>query len=243
MSGPGKPSAPLATGGMSPEGTTTVVKIHRPNADYGDKKVLCSAICKCKETPGKGVDGRSLKQACVSKRLKELDGIMRHNSPYKPEVNYDMTKEPPAPIMDSEVATKGHDWLPGWIRKWWDVPDEDGNQRPPFKAGRGLVRRPDVVIVKDPYKPPVQENIKQVIEIKFPPDTMDAPQREAYAQIAGGDHKLVEMGPEDCDCNKPDPDPSKIPVEELGTAAVAARILYMLLTRRPPPGPVPVPAF
>lgn len=243
MSELNKPSVPLATGGMSPSGTTTVVKIHRPSADYGDKKVLCSAICKCKDTPGIGADGRSLKQACVSKRLKELDGVMAHRSPYKPEVNYDMTKDPPAPIMDAEVATKGHDWLPGWIRKWWDAPDEDGIRRPTFKPGRGMIRRPDVVIVNDPSQPPVQANIKQVVEIKFPPDARNPRQDAAYITIAGDENKLVVMGPDDCDCNRPEPDQPKIPVEELGTAAIAARLLYMLLTKRPPPGPVPVPAF
>lgn len=239
MSSGGNSPYPLATGGMSPQGATTVVRIHRPSADYGDKKVLCSAICKCKDEPKKGVNDQSLKQACVSGRLKQLDEIMAHRSPYKPEVNYDMTKEPPAPIMSSDVETKAHEWLPGWIKKWWNVPDESGGQRPSFKPLKGMVRRPDVVIVKDPSKPPTQDNIKQVVEIKFPPDTMDAPQREAYSQIAGDDDKLVEIGPEDCDCNQPDPDPSKLPVKELGAAAIAAQLLYMLLTKRPPPALVP----
>jgi len=240
MTEPIKPSTPLATGGMSRgEGTTTTVKINRPNVDFVDKKVLCSAICKCKDTPGTGKDGRSLKQSCVSGRLKALDGILEHRSPYKPEVNYDMTKQPPAPIMDSGVQTKGHDWLPGWIKKYWDKPDEQGVQRPPFQAGEGMVRRPDVVIVNDPTKPPTQDNIKQVVEIKFPPDKRDARQDAAYTQIAGDENKLVVMGPEDCDCNQPDPNPPKIPVEQIGPAAGLAGILYMLLTRRPPPGPVP----
>lgn len=239
MTEPTKPTPPLATGGMSREGTTTAVRINRPNVDFVDKKVLCSAICKCKNTPGTGKDGRSLKQSCVSNRLKELDDVLEHRSPYKPEVNYDMTQQPPAPIMDSGVETKGHDWLPGWIRKWWDTPDEQGNKRPPFQAGEGMVRRPDVVIVNDPARGPTQDNIKQVVEIKFPPDKMDDPQREAYAQIAGGDNKLVEMGPDDCDCNQPDPNPPKIPVEQLGPAAGAARLLYLLLTKRPPPGSMP----
>lgn len=148
MTEPTRPTTPLATGGMSREGTTTVVKINRPTVDAADKKVLCSAICKCKDAPGSGADGRSLKQACVSGRLKELDGVLQHRSPYKPEVNYDMTQRPPAPIMDSGVQTKGHDWLPGWIKKYWDAPSDAGSTRPPFQPGEGMVRRPDVVIVK-----------------------------------------------------------------------------------------------
>ncbi len=58
-----------------------------------------------------------------------------------------------------------------------------------------MVRRPDVVIVNDPTKPPTQDNIKQVVEIKFPPDKMDERQELAYIRIAGDETKLVEMGP------------------------------------------------
>ena len=230
-----EPSNPLGSGGMSRAGATTPIKIGRPEADPADKKVLCSAICFCKSTPGVGKDGRSLKQSCVSNRLGELDKILQHRSPFKPEVNYDMTKEPPAPIMDSGVDTKAHDWLPGFIKKWWDTPDADGNKRPPFKPGLGMVRRPDVVIVKDPSKPPTQDNIKQVVEIKFPPDATTEAQEFDYKRIAGDDTKLVVMGPENCDCNKSEPEPSKVPVEELGVAGALAAILYMLLTKRPPP--------
>lgn len=239
MTDPTRPTTPLATGGMSSTGTTTQVKITRPRVDPKDKKVLCSAICKCKDAPGTGKDGRSLKQACVSTRLKALDGMLAHRSPYKPEINYDMTKEPPEPIMDGDQETKGHDWLPGWIKKRWDVPDEQGVKRPPFKPGKGLIRRPDVVIVNDPTKPPTQNNIKQVVEIKFPPDKMDKPQRDAYEQIAGSESKLVEIGPDDCDCDKPEPESAKVPVEQLSKAAVVAGLIYMILTKRPPPIRIP----
>ncbi|KEZ67459.1 MULTISPECIES: VRR-NUC domain-containing protein [Pseudomonas] len=239
MSDPIKPGAPLANGAMSTEGTTTPVKLSKPELDFADKKVLCSAICKCKSTPGIGKDGRSLKQSCVSGQLKALDGILQHRSPYKPEVNYDMTRQPPAPIMDRNVETKGHDWLPGWIKKWWDAPDDQGTQRGSFKAGRGLIRRPDVVIVNDPTRPPTQDNIKQVVEIKFPPDKMNEAQRKAYTLISGDEDKLVELEPSHCDCNQSEPNRSKIPVEHLGTAALVTGIVYMLLTKRPPPGMVP----
>ena len=95
----GDNQGPLATGGMSKEGTTTVVKVNEPELEYLDKKVLCTAICKCKNTPGVGKDGRSLNQVCVSAQLRALDASLQHRSPYKPEINYDMTKEPPEPIM------------------------------------------------------------------------------------------------------------------------------------------------
>jgi len=239
MTEPSKPSPSLATGSMSREGTTTVVKVNRPKLDFVDKKVLCSAICKCKNVPGVGKDGRSLKQTCVSGRLKGLDAALEHRSPYKSEINYDMTRQPPAPIMNSDAETKGHDWLPGWIKKYWDRPDEEGNVRPPFESGVGMIRRPDVVIVNDPTKAPTQDNIKQVVEIKFPPDDWSERQQKDYERIAGGAHKLEKIGPDDCDCDKPEPDAPKIPVEQLSKAAAGLGILYMLVTKRPPPGPVP----
>ncbi|WP_311434961.1 VRR-NUC domain-containing protein [Herbaspirillum huttiense] len=140
--------------------------------------------------------------------------------------------------MDSSIATKAHDWLPGWIGKYWEV--DHGS---PYLKGAGMIRRPDVITVLDPAKPPTQENIKQVVEIKFPPDKITTPQQNAYIEIAGDEKKLVTIGPQDCDCNQPEPEESKVPVEELGIAATALRILYMLVTKRPPPGGVPVPAF
>jgi hypothetical protein len=234
MTEPIKPITPLSTGGMSPGGTTTVVKVNRPNLHPADKKVVCSAICKCKDTPGTGKDGRSLKQVCVSGRFKGLDETLKHRSPYKPEVNFDMMKEPPEPIMSSEAETKPHDWLPGFIKKYWEK--EHGS---PYLKGVGMVRRPDLIVVNDPTKPPTQDNIKQVIEIKFPPDKRDVGQEAAYKRIAGDDNKLVVLEPDDCDCDEPDSNPPNIPVEQLGPAAGLAGILYILLNKRPPPGPVP----
>ncbi|MFN3416624.1 MAG: VRR-NUC domain-containing protein [Caldimonas sp.] len=236
MTQPPAPTPPLATGGMSPEGTTTVVSINRPSLAFEDKRVLCSAVCKCKDTPGVAQDGRSLKQACVSGRLRTLDQLLHHRSPYKSEVNYDMTRQPPEPIMDAAAQTKPHDWLPGFIKKHWET-----DHGYPHLKGAGMVRRPDVVIVKDPAKPPTQDNIKQVVEIKFPPDTWSKEQKADYERIAGAPHKLEKLEPADCDCAQPEPDPPKIPIEQLGAAATAARLLQMLLTRRPLP-PVPVPA-
>ena len=144
MTEPTKPPTPLAVGGMSREGTTTIVKIYPPDIEPQDKKVLCMALCQCDKTPQVGKDGQQLKQICVAKTMKEVDKQLEYKSPYKQEINYDMTKSPPEPIMDKDVPTKGHDWLPGFIEKHW--PSK------PYTPGAGLIRRPDVVIVKDPGK-------------------------------------------------------------------------------------------
>jgi hypothetical protein len=213
-----------ANGGMSLGGRTTTVQINRPKLDAYDKAMLCPVICKCEKPPGTGADGRSLKQSCVSNTLRAADKALDHQSPYKPEVNYDMTKSPPAPIMDKGIATKGHDWLPGWLNKYWPKGEDD----PPFVAGRGLIRRPDVVIVNDPTKPPTQDNIKQVVEIKFPPDNMSPRQEAAYTKIAGDENKLVALSPRDCDCWDSEP-PSAVPVPNAQPLTAGQIILMVLL--------------
>lgn len=239
MTGPGTSpgsTTPLAVGGMSPQGQTTVVTITRPKLDYGDKKVLCSAVCQCQAQPTIGVDGQSLKQICVSNQLKALDETLLNRSLYKPEVTYDMSKNPPVPFMDHEVPTKPRALWPGWTKTLWP---KDPTRPQPYKPGRGYTRRPDVVIVKDPTKPPTQDNIKQVVEMKFPGDEYSAGQREDYVTIAGGESKMVPLKLEDCSCSEAEPQKAKVPVDKLGAAAALLGLLYMIVMKRPPPRGVP----
>ena len=234
MSGP-----PLANGTMAPDGATTPVRLGQVPMVPTDKKVLCSAMCQCDKTPDAGKDGKQLKQGCVAGRLQALDRLLAHRSPYKQEINYDMTQSPPAPVMDSAIATRGHPYLPGWLRKYWGTEAEDALT---FKAGQGLIRRPDVVIVNDPARPPTQDNIKQIVEMKFPPDTLSDRQKKAYQQIAGGPAKLLTLEPGHCDCDAPEPDAATIPVGKLGWAAAAAAWIAFIYTRGRMPRP-PFPAF
>ena len=238
MTGPTPPGdqSPLASGGMSPAGDTTVVPINDPELDFDDKKVLCSAMCHCYLQPNIGTDGRSLKQMCVSGRLDALDEASGYRSVYKPEVTYDMSKMPPVPFMDKEVQTKNRYLFPSWTQKLWP---QDPARPVPYRPGKGYTRRPDVVIVKDPLQPPTHDNIKQVVEMKFPDDPYRPGQREDYIRIAGGATKLVDLRIDDCDCSESEPEKSKVPVEELGKAAAIMRLLYVVITRRPPPRGVP----
>ena len=192
-------SSRYPTGGMSRNGTTTPVLINFVEVGESDKDVLCMAICECKAVPDVGKNGQSLRQVCVSKMLNQRDRRLGSQSEYKAEVNYDMTKDPPAPIMDYEVKTMAHAWAPGWIKKHWD---EDPTH-PMWMPGEGMIRRPDVVIVNDPTKPPTQDNIKQVVEIKFDNDKWGFGQENAYRTISGPG-KLATLTPEDCSCNDPD---------------------------------------
>lgn len=177
------------------DGRTNIVRSRRNTLDASDRQALCSVICKCNSMPTIGADGQKLRQQCVSGRLKAADAISGNQSPYKAEINYDMSRDPPAPIMNSAMATKAHDYLPGWIQKYW--PGGLGGYTP----GVGNIRRPDVVIVNDPSLPPMQDNIKNVVEIKFPPDRRDVKQQEAYARIAGDSSKVALMQPLDCGCS------------------------------------------
>lgn len=229
----------LSQGNMSPGGRTNPVGILDPKLDPQDKQVLCSAICYCSTTPNVSQNGRNLKQACVAQRLGELNEVLGGRSPYRPEISYDMTKNPPQPIMDSHSGDSAHSWIPGWIKKYWQQDPE----RPPFKPGRGMIRRPDVVIVKDPSKPPTQDNIKQVVEMKFPPDPPNRAQTDAYAVIAGSKNKVAGMKSTDCDCSQ-ESQQAKVPVEQLGWAAAIAGGLTFILTRgRYPRPPIPAPAY
>ncbi|WP_426105459.1 VRR-NUC domain-containing protein [Massilia sp. TSP1-1-2] len=231
---------PLATGGMSREGTTTVVRLNRVKVDPVDKKVLCAAMCQCDKTPNIGKDGKELKQVCVAENLKSFDKLLGHKSFYKEELNFDMTQTPPSPIMDSGIITKGHEYLKGWINKYWGTKPEHG---PTFVPRSGLIRRPDVVIVHDPSKPPTQDNNKQIVEMKFPPDSISDEQERAYVDIAGGASKLAVLEPGDCDCDAPEPDGPRIPIKELGFAAGVAAWLAFILTRGKTPRPPLVPVF
>jgi hypothetical protein len=58
-----------------------------------------------------------------------------------------------------------------------------------------------VVTVNDPSLPPTQDNLKNVVELKFPPDAIDLKQQAAYEEIAGDPSKVATMGPGDCGCS------------------------------------------
>ncbi|MBR8005568.1 VRR-NUC domain-containing protein [Burkholderia vietnamiensis] len=244
MSGPGYGTG-SGSGGLTGGGQTTPVQLRPAFPDPADKKVICKAICVCNREPDTGAAGQSLRQQCVSRNLRDVDRSMGWQSPYKSEVNYDMSRWPPAPIMRSASPTEAHPYLPGWIAKYWP-----GGQDA-YPSGSNAVRRPDVVIVKDGSLPPTQDNIKGVVEIKFPPQTKDPEQEDDYARIAGSPNKVATMGPGDCDCS--DDDGGESPVRALSEALSGlGRSLRHMMGQGPasppgfgglpmPPAPIPVP--
>lgn len=245
MADQGKPQGTLKTAPVQLQ-TIKVVAIGSDQLDPQDKKVICKAICYCNVNPNKGKSGnRDQHQSCVSERLGELDKFLNHQSPYKAEVNYDMHRNPPAPIMDNGIITKVHPYLPGWIKKHWE--EEKGYS---FEAGQGMVRRPDVVIVKDPNKPPTQDNIKQIVEIKFK-DKISHGQETDYPIIAGDKSKVKRLDPDECDCGSDDDKGKTSTVLEYATwaAGVIAATLQLRkgklpkLPKFPSPKPSPSPAW
>ncbi|CAJ3079998.1 VRR-NUC domain-containing protein [Burkholderia pseudomallei] len=244
MSGPAYGSG-FGSGGMTPgAGKTTPVGLAPAALDPLDKKVVCRAICVCAREPDSGARGQNLKQQCVSRNLRDVDRSLDWQSPYKSEVNYDMSQFPPSPIMRSANPLEAHPYLPAWIAKYWPGGADE------YPAGTGAVRRPDVVIVKDGSQPPIQSNIKNIVEIKFPPQTKDVEQDEDYARIAGDENKVVTMGPGDCDCSDDDDgeSPLRVAAEKLSELGRKLRHLVGAPPSVPgfggapvPPAPIPLP--
>ncbi len=159
-----------------------------------EKPVICDAMCFCKSardlpdgtrrTTGPG------RQDCVAKRLWAYDAALSNQSTIKAEVPYDMDLDPPAPIMDTINPMR---------------PRHD-------KPARSKV--PDVVLVIDPTLPPVQSNIRKIIEIKFDGDKRPKRQIEDFEKIAGLGTPVETWTPETCGCGKkqePEPVPAPAP--------------------------------
>jgi hypothetical protein len=193
-------------------------------------RVICEIICRCDAEPSPSASGDSeLKQYCVTLALRALDNATFDKSTMKPEISYDMTQRPPSPLMH-----RGGNGL---------APSEHWQQRareiPGYRPGTGMVRRPDVVIVADPSKPPVQGNLKGVVEIKFPPDRRDPAQIADYEAIAGGDpNRVVELSPEECGCaqKKRQPAPVPSPSTQQVVLGVALLLAAAALVLSPVPG-------
>lgn len=182
-------------------------------------RVVCEIICRCDTAPTPSRSGQSdLKQQCVTQALRALDNATFDKSTMKPEISYDMTQATPAPMMHRG----GNGLAPS------DFWQGRARQIPGYRPGTGMVRRPDVVIVADPGLPPVQSNLKAVVEIKFPPDRSDPRQIAAYERIAGGDpDRVVELNPQECGCKppQPQPEPARVPAPSPGQVLLGAALL------------------
>src|SRR5262249_45261512 len=145
------------------------------------------AMCSCKDSVT--ALGNRNPDGCTRTRLWAYDRALGNKSTIKAQVPYDMSQIPPVPIMSRNDPS-----------------------RPKTKPDKRR-RAPDVVLVKDPNRPTTQDNIRKIIEIKFPGDRRDPDQMQEYERIAGG--APVELWTlEDCGCEdkKKQRDPFRVPV-------------------------------
>lgn len=181
-----------------------------------DDKVLCGVMCCCSNNPCTGSEaGTNQRQGCVSATLQTADEVLHHQSRYKPEISYNMDTHPPSPFMHRDEM--GQDTTQKSDR--WQT--RARQEIPGYKANKGRVRRPDIIIVKDPSKPPYQDNIDRIVEMKFKGDRWGRGQKKAYQTIAGHKDKLEPMEEgKHCTCSddngerEPVPQPVAIPEEE-----------------------------
>lgn len=148
-----------------------------------------------------------LKQLVMTAALRVDEGLARFYWQYKAEVSFDMWPD---------VISRGDDApIPFLSSKL-----EDGLGRRhslnPFPPGRrvGYVRRPDVIIVKNPADRwpgrslvdhqgnPHIDNSLRLVEVKFPGDKWGRGQEDAYRTIAGNPgeymHRMTVIDVSDC---------------------------------------------
>jgi len=172
-----------------------------------DDKVLCEVMCCCSNNPCTGSEaGTNQRQGCVSATLQAADEVLNHQSRYKPEISYNMDTNPPSPFMHRDES--GQDTTQKSDR--WQT--RARQEIPGYRGGQGDVRRPDVIIVKDPSKPPYQDNIDRVVEMKFEGDSLGEGQEESYETIVGDrDQLMIMVEGKNCTCADNDGELEPVP--------------------------------
>lgn len=172
---------------------------------------LCVIICACDKAPTPSASGKSeLKEECVKNtvRAQSAAGV---NTNMHPEINYDMTKTPPVPLLHRIPGGNSLDPTESLITRMI----QEGLKSATNNYGIYQVRRPDVVIARTVDTSPAgaaasltAPNLKAVVEIKFNNQPRDLDQIGDYRRIVGGDpNRVVELDPKECLCQLPDPKP------------------------------------
>jgi type VI secretion system secreted protein VgrG len=175
-----------------------------------EQLMICSWICECDKF---FKDGRRASQNCLRQKGRLYDAAHGGQSRIKTEVPYDMSKNPPTPIM-----SKNH---PG----------------PTTGSPKGS-KIPDLVLVHDGANPPTQDNIRKVIEVKFGDDNFDYDHRKEYKKIAGN-APLEEWTPDHpCMCNlkEPIPEKEKVKAEDVALAVALIVLAAIILADDAMPG-------
>lgn len=166
-----------------------------------DDKVLCAMLCCCNKNPLASDDGKkNAYQKCVESTLAGIEQAMGNNSRFKPEVSYNMRANPPEPLMGKDECgdlTTCSLKFPGEYGRMRGRINRDFPNEEAFEDKD--TRRPDVIIVNDPSKPPTQDNINRVVEMKFGNDPYGRKQSESYDSISA--HKTTLLDAKTCGCD------------------------------------------
>jgi VRR-NUC domain len=167
-----------------------------------DKKVLCALLCCCAANPSPSASGATNRyQGCVTDTLNAAQNAMGGDSRFKPEVSYNMRANPPEPLMErglfGGLTTTPIPPTQGGFGQMNNRIERDFPGVPP--VGGTNTRRPDVVIVNDASRPPTQDNISRVVEMKFPGDRAGAGQIDHYDSIGG--KPTEELDVNECNCS------------------------------------------
>lgn len=173
-----------------------------------------------------------LQQNCVATLFQSLDKASDWKSWVKAEVSYDMDgyragfknigdRVPgrPQPLMSRNTPTKPLYWH-------WGVISHVGRRKnpqlsqPTFTKGNSL-KRPDIVVVRNPAQPPVESNIAMIYEMKFN-ERRDLTQEDHYKKIVNYDDTRVQtIEVKDCRCEKRSERIREVSKEELQAWAAA----------------------
>lgn len=169
-----------------------------------DKKVLCALLCRCAANPTASATGRNAYQGCVSGALNAAQRAMGGDSRLKPEVSFNKRAVPPEPLMErglfGGLTTTPIPWDRGGIAHMRNRIERDFPGVGPMHGTD--TRRPGVVIVNNPERPPTRDNIASVVEMKFPGDTLRKDQRTAYQSITGRPARVLDV--QQCGCRNDD---------------------------------------
>ncbi len=211
---PAMPAPPVLPGAYEarlPEGRTRLPVLGwiggiPPVGSVPDEVLICRFICECKDA--RRGDGVREPQQCFIRKIRLYEQAARGTTHIWSEVPYDMSMNPPTPIM-----SRNEPW-------------RQTGRKP---AGSKI---PDLIIVKDPTKPPTQDNIEKIIEIKFPDDPWRRDQLTTHKKIAGG-APVEEWGVDKpCYCSdQKEKERVRVPATDavLGAAVIAAVIVVLLL--------------
>lgn len=126
----------------------------------------------------------SLKQLMLSGLIRVDEIARNYQWWYKAEVPFDMRTNPPRPFLSSTLLGEG--------------PGRRHTTNPFPIPGKGLYRRPDIIIVKNKSDrwpglagPDAEgqmhvDNLERLVEVKFPGDSLDEEQYRDYMKIVGG---------------------------------------------------------